>query len=180
MIGRNFVAICGDIPNCLNEPATDAIAPALPGNIEPIELIASDEPSSGFGAAFNRPSIPGTAFESFRKSSGFSLVFATPNNAPLPPTACSGVIESCFVSWPTSSGLGVLFRGVLVGRPGNWALATAAHAKQHAAISILIVLCDMIPIPSLAQLLVNDRLQSGHLSLHLNVNLRGLSRSESC
>ena len=59
------------------------------------------------GAAFRRPSIPGTAPATFDQSSAFSRDFARPNIAPAAPSACWGVDPSSLASAPTSSGLAV-------------------------------------------------------------------------
>src|SRR4030095_5152176 len=90
-------------------------------------------------AAFSKPSMPGTAFDNLRKSSGFSFVFANPKIAPAPPMACSGLIESCLVKFPTSSGLG--FKP-----PGNCAFASALEAKKQTASRVIFAKRDMMSI----------------------------------
>src|SRR5215469_5251302 len=100
------------MPNFLNGPATDAKLPNPPGRA----LVRPERPPpTGFlsaaGADLIRLSIPGTLAATLLKSAALSLLLATPNSAPAPPLACSGVIDSDFVNWPISSGL-ALFRSV--------------------------------------------------------------------
>jgi hypothetical protein len=52
--------------------------------------------------------MPDTAAATLLKSPALKRLLAKPNKAPAPPIACFGVMESCFVSWPTSAGLGFL------------------------------------------------------------------------
>src|ERR1700761_3655121 len=96
----------GDMPSELKEPANEARPPAPPGTIDPREPIGDVPPCPAAGAAFRKPLIPGTAAATLLKFSGLNLLLANPKMAPAPPVACALVTPSCWVSWPTSSGLG--------------------------------------------------------------------------
>src|SRR6266566_3076107 len=74
--GTNLPAIPGDSPSDLNKLATDASSLLLPGKEDARE--SRGELLFGFGAAFNNPSIPGTAFDTLLKSSTLSFDLASP------------------------------------------------------------------------------------------------------
>src|SRR5579862_1727595 len=100
--GTNFAAIFGDRPNFLNGPATDAKPPKAP-NPPGREFSRPERPLVGevldaAGADLIRLSIPGTLAATWLKSPGLRRLLANPNNAPAPPLACSGVMESVFVN----------------------------------------------------------------------------------
>ena len=104
--GTNFVAIAGDSPSFLNDPATDANPPDPPGR-EPWTLERPGRPEDAEGADLIRLSMPGTVSATLPKSVGLNRLLASPNSAPAPPLACVGVMESAYVNCPTSSGLAV-------------------------------------------------------------------------
>src|SRR5262245_21433852 len=71
-----------------------------------IEAGATPEvPSTSAGTAASRAFMPGTAFSTCAKSSGFSNDFAMVKSTPPAPAACSGVEPSSLASPLTNSGL---------------------------------------------------------------------------
>src|SRR5262249_29947783 len=77
------------------ENALAALAsPAMPARPDVPATFESGLPPPIGGAAFSRPSIPGTAFETCENSSGFSRLFARPKSEPAAPSACAGVEPS--------------------------------------------------------------------------------------
>src|ERR1700674_3958845 len=96
----------GERPNFWKDAATEARPFAPPGR-EPARPESPESPPDEVeGAAFSRPLMPGTAAATLLKFAALKRLLAKPNNAPAPPIACFGVMESCFVSWSTSAGLG--------------------------------------------------------------------------
>ena len=100
----------GDRPSFWNDWAVDA-KPEVPPGKAPERLEIPGRPPPWWpaeGAAFKKPFMPGTTAATLRKSAAPKRLLANPKSAPAPPVACVGVIESCFVRSPTSSGLGAL------------------------------------------------------------------------
>src|SRR5262245_10022875 len=62
-------------------------------------------PTTSAGTAASRALMPGTAFSTCAKSSGFSNDFAMVKSTPAAPAACSGVEPSSLASPLTNSGL---------------------------------------------------------------------------
>src|SRR5579864_843227 len=113
----------GERPNFWKDPATEASPLKFPNE--------SDKPENPpnpllAGAAFSKPSMPGTAAATLPNSAAVRRVLARPNRAPDPPLACAGVMESSFVSRPTRSGLALLtmllaaVRVELMGTGNTW------------------------------------------------------------
>src|SRR5215469_5445626 len=107
--GTNLPTMSGDSPSFWNDCAAEAKPPTPPGKeLERLE-IPGMPPAFELtdGAAFKKPLMPGTTADILLKSAALKLLLANPKSAPAPPVACEGVTESCLVSAPTSSGLGV-------------------------------------------------------------------------
>jgi phosphatidylglycerol:prolipoprotein diacylglycerol transferase len=79
--------------------------PLVPVAFDTAPIAAPAGPPPVEGAALSNASIPGTALDTCENSSALRRDFATPNNAPAAPAACSGVAPISFDSASTSTGL---------------------------------------------------------------------------
>ena len=101
--GTAFATMSGLSPsfeNALAALARPAAEPAICDNAPAVPTAAL-----AAGAALSSESMPGTALLTCENSSALRRDFATPNNAPAAPAACSGVEPISFESSFTRSGL---------------------------------------------------------------------------
>src|SRR6187551_700311 len=99
--GTALLTMSGESPSFENCDAALARPLAPPPSCDSAPDVA---PPPADGAALSNESIPGTAVAICENSSGLRRDFATPNNVPAAPAACSGVAPISFESAPISSG----------------------------------------------------------------------------